>query len=599
MPTGPVRAILQGCGAHGGGDLPGPMEREQTVPESVQPVTSPRDVPECGPGPPPCRERPNVIIVLTDDQCWGDLGAHGNPYLRTPNLDRLHGEGPRLERFYSCPVCAPTRASLMTGRYNYRTRAIDTYLGRAMMDPVEVTLAEILSRAGYRTGLFGKWHLGDTYPMRAMDKGFEEVLGHNGGGMCQPADFEGNTYFAPILLHNGQPERHQGYCTDIFTDAAVRFMEEHRDEALFIYLATNAPHSPLQIGDEWADPYRAMGLNDTFARVYGMIENIDHNVGKILDKLDECGLAENTKVMFIGDNGPCGSQAHERVTRYNGVLRDIKGSVYEGGICVPCVVRWPAGFDRRPTITRVAHVIDVVPTIAAACGAPLPDGVGIDGTNLLPLLTGEVRQEDWPARSLFTQWRRGDVPVRYRNCAVFDERHKLVNGEELYDLLADPAEACNVAAEYPAVVARMRGLYDGWFDDVSSTRPDNYAPPLIHLGTAFQDPVILTRQDWRVHGPDGWGDDHYGHWEVLVSEAGGYSFGLRFGAEDAAGVAHVRVGRTQQSRPVSAGTEHCLLDLELPGGQAELEAWVAVGNKRRSVRRVEVSHARGAEANGC
>ena len=536
------------------------------------------------------QSRPNVLIILTDDQGWGDLGAHGNPHLRAPNLDRLHREGPQMERFYSCPVCAPTRASLMTGRYNYRTRAIDTYLGRAMMEPEEVTLAEILHEAGYRTGLFGKWHLGDNYPLRAIDKGFEEALGHNGGGMCQPADFEGNTYSDPMLWHNGQPEQHTGYCTDIFGDAAVRFIEDHQREPWFIYYPTNAPHSPLQIGDEWADPYRELGLNDTFARVYGMIENIDHNVGKLLRKLDELSLAENTIVIFMGDNGPCGSQSHQGEVRFNGGLRDIKGTPYEGGVRVPCLVRWPGQFPAGLEIDRIAHMIDVVPTIAAACGAALPEGVKVDGTNLLPLLKGETSASEWPDRAIFTQWHRGDVPERYRGCAAIGQRYKLVAGKELYDIEADPGEQHDLAAERPDLVEQLRQEYDEWFDDVSSTRPDNYAPPRIHLGTPHENPVILTRQDWRIHGPDGWGDDDFGHWEVLVTAPGAYSVRARFPEPDEETVAHFRLGDVETQEALEPGCGWCEFGpVTLEQGPAQLEAWLEVDGERKGARYVHVA----------
>ena len=532
---------------------------------------------------------PNVVIVLTDDQGWGDLGAHGNPHLRTPNLDRLYAEGPKMERFYTCTVCAPTRASLMTGRYNYRTRAIDTYLGRAMMDPEEVALAQILRGRGYRTGLFGKWHLGDNYPMRAMDKGFEEVLGHNGGGMCQPADFEGNSYFDPKLWHNGKEEQHTGYCTDIFGDAAARFIEEHQDEPFFVYLPTNAPHSPLQIGDEWVEPYRQMGLNDTFARVYGMIENIDHNVGKLLDKLDELGIAENTIFIFMGDNGPCGSQAHQGETRFNAGLRDIKGSPYEGGIRVPCTIRWPGRFPSELRIDRIAHLIDIVPTIAAACGATLPEGLTIDGVDLLPLLEGEVPTDDWPDRTLYTQWHRGDTPERYRGSAAFAQQYKLVNGEELYDITADNGEQHDLAAERSDTVEKMRKQYDEWFDDVSSTRPDNYAPPRIHLGTPHENPVILTRQDWRVHGEDGWGDNDYGHWEVLVTEAGAYSVRARFPEPDEPAIAHFKLDGVAIQQRVEPGASWCMFEpVELPEGPGQLETWLETGGTRKPARYIHL-----------
>ena len=534
------------------------------------------------------RSRPNVIVVLTDDQCWGDVGVHGNPHLNTPTLDRLCLEGVDLTRFYTCTVCAPTRASLMTGRYNYRTRAIDTAYGRAMMDPEEVTLAELLRGAGYRTGLFGKWHLGDNYPMRAIDKGFEEVLRHKGGGMCQPSDFEGNSYFDPMLLHNGQPEKYTGYCTDIFADAAIEFIEKHRDEPFFVYLPTNAPHGPLQIADEWVEPYRQKGLNETFARIYGMIENVDFNLGRLLATLAELGLLDNTIVWFMGDNGPCGSHAHEGLQRYNAGLRDIKGSMYDGGIREPGLVRWPARLPRGVKFDRIAHVIDLLPTIAAACGVEPPENLTLDGVNLLPLLTGEVCANDWPGRTIFTQWHRGNVPQRYRNCAAIGQQYKLVDGVELYDVVNDPGETQDVAGRYPEVVREMRQRYEDWFDDVSATRPDNYAPPRIHLGVREENPAVLTRQDWRIEGETGWEDEDRGCWHVHVARAGSYSIRVRFTKTGQAARAYVRLDEIRHELPVKAGATECTFEaVELPEGPGCLEAWVEGKSGRKAARFID------------
>ena len=536
------------------------------------------------------RRRPNVVVVLTDDQCWGDVGVHGNPHLATPTLDRLCTEGVDLTRFYTCTVCAPTRASLMTGRYNYRTRAIDTAYGRAMMDPEEVTLAEILRGAGYRTGLFGKWHLGDNYPMRAIDKGFEEVLCHRGGGMCQPSDFEGNSYFDPMLLHNGQAKKYTGYCTDVFADAAIEFVEQHRDEPFFVYLATNAPHSPLQIAEEWVESYRQKGLNETFARVYGMIENVDFNLDRLLAALERLGLSEDTIVWFMGDNGACGSHAHDGLQRYNAGLRDFKGSMYEGGIREPSLIRWPACLPRGVKLDRVAHLIDLVPTIAAACGVELPGNVTIDGLDLLPLLTGEVSAKEWPDRALFTQWHRGNIPERYRNCAVIGQQHKLVNGKELYDVINDSGETSDVAEKHPDIVLEMRRQYESWFDDVSTTRPDNYEPPRIHLGSREENPTVLTRQDWRIQGEVGWEDEDHGSWQVLVTRPGPYSIRLCFTKTKGAALAHVQLDEIKHELPVTAGATECAFEgVELPEGPGCLEAWVEGEGRRTSAFNIDVS----------
>src|SRR5262245_10062555 len=232
-------------------------------------------------------KRPNVVLIITDDQGYGDLGVHGNAKIRTPNLDRLAQQSVRLTHFYACPVCSPTRASLMTGRYNYRTGVVDTYLGRSLMHPDELTIAELLRDAGYRTGIFGKWHLGDNYPLRAIDQGFQEALVCKGGGLTQPSDPPGNSYFDPVLMHNGKAEKAKGYCSDVFTDAALNFIKQGSDQPFFVYLAFNAPHDPLQVDQKLVEPYLKLDLDATTAKVYAMVENIDANVGRLTNMLDE------------------------------------------------------------------------------------------------------------------------------------------------------------------------------------------------------------------------------------------------------------------------------------------------------------------------
>ncbi|MGL4463377.1 MAG: sulfatase-like hydrolase/transferase, partial [Planctomycetia bacterium] len=297
------------------------------------------------------RKRPNVVLVMTDDQGYGDLGCHGNPIVRTPNLDRLSRESAVLPYFYVSPVCTPTRASLLTGRYNYRTRAIDTYRGRAMMDPAETTVAELLQPAGYTCGVFGKWHLGDVAPLRAVDQGFATALVHRGGGLGQSSDPPGaeGKYTDPVLFRNGAAEHCQGYCTDVYFTEGMKWAEEQADggRPFFLYLPTNAPHGPFNdvpqdkyayykskaiavdgfpvVGGRGADPK----LNaDVLARVYAMIENVDDNVGRLLAWLDARGLADDTLVLFLTDNG-------EATAGYNAGLRGRKTEVYDGGIRSP------------------------------------------------------------------------------------------------------------------------------------------------------------------------------------------------------------------------------------------------------------------------
>jgi arylsulfatase A-like enzyme len=496
----------------------------------------------------------------------------------------------------------------MTGRYNYRTRVVDTFMGRAMMDPDEVTVAEMLAPAGYRTAIFGKWHLGDNYPLRAIDQGFQEALVLKGGGIGQPSDPPGgSSYFDPVLQHNGRQVKRQGYCSDVFTTAAIQFIEANRARPFFVYLAFNCPHTPLQVPDAYLKPYQDMHLtNDQFpaaghplpapldpdvtARVYGMVTNIDDNVGRLMRALDERGLARDTLVVFLTDNGP-------QQVRYNSGMLDRKTSTHEGGIRVPGFVRWPAALPSDRVVDRIAAAIDITPTILEACGVSPPWGVAFDGRSLLPLLRASAA--DWPDRTLFAQWHRGDVPERYRAFAARTQRYKLVRTEqalksplalektlELYDMETDPLETHNIAAENPAVVARLRAAYDRWFDDVGRTR--GYDPPRIALGAPQENPTTLTRQDWR--GPSAaWTPQGLGYWETEVIRPGRYSITLHMAPLPVPATAHLAVGSTAETREVAAGTtEFTFEKLALTPGPGRLEAWIDRGGNHLGVLWVDV-----------
>jgi arylsulfatase A-like enzyme len=516
--------------------------------------------------------RPSLIVVLTDDQGYGDLSLHGNPDLRTPNIDFIANSGAQLTQFHVSPVCSPTRASLMTGRWNYRTGVVDTYLGRSMMYPDEVTVAEVLSKAGYRTGIFGKWHLGDNYPLRAMDQGFAKSLVVQGGGLAQPAGPQGNGYFDPVLLEQGKAVRKKGYCTDIFFDAALEFMETHRKEPFFAYITPNAPHDPLQVDESWVAPYRKPTLDDGTAKVYGMVANIDKNVGRLLERLRTLELEQNTLLVFLTDNGP----AHRR---FNAGMRGLKGSVYQGGIRVPCFVRWPGRVPAGRRIERTAAHIDWFPTILEACGiSPQQDRI-TDGRSLVPLLAGS--DEAWGDRKLFFQWHRGDVPEPGRACAVRSQRYKLVNLKELYDLESDPTEASDIAGAHPEQVAILRESYGAWFRDVSRAR--GFDPPRIHVGSDHENPVTLTRQDWR--GPRaGWDDDSLGYWEVDVERGGHFRVGFEFPPLRASATAVFKLDSMVTSGKVVAGASTTAFNqLELAPGPARLEAWLAAGGESKGI----------------
>ena len=477
---------------------------------------------------------PNLVVFLTDDQGFGDFGHAGHPALSTPHLDRLAAESPRVERFYVSPVCSPTRASLLTGRYNYRTRVVDTWVGRSMMEPEEVTLAEVLRDAGYATGIFGKWHLGDCFPLRPTEQGFETALIHRGGGIAQPSEppANGRRYTDPILLRDGVEVETEGYCTDVYVDAALGFIDAAlaSDRPFFAYVPTNAPHGPFHdVPQESYDRARARDLLaalpgdpaadddrvDREARIVAMVENIDQNVGRMLAHLEARGIAEDTVFVFLNDNGPVWG-------RYTAGLRGYKTGVYEGGIRTPLFVRWPGRLSPDTVVADAGAHIDLLPTLLEAVGVE-PPAVELDGRSFFAQLAGDATR--LPERSLFLQTHRGDVPAFEHHFAVVGPRYKLVRASgfgrkqppadhpfELFDLLADPGEAIDLAAAQPERVARMRAEYRAWFEDVSSTRADNYAPPRIVVGDPRETRTVLTRQDWRAEDQGGWGQN--GTWQL-------------------------------------------------------------------------------------
>jgi len=476
-------------------------------------------------------QRPNVILIITDDQGYGDLGYHGNPIVQTPNLDKLAEVSVRLNNFYVSPVCAPTRSSLMTGRYSLRTGVHDTYNGGAIMSTDEVTIAEVLKGDGYKTGAFGKWHLGDNYPSRPGDQGFAESVIHLAGGMGQPGDFTtyvkfDKSYFDPVLWHNDQQESYEGYCSDIFTDQAMGFIEQNKEGPFFCYLAFNAPHTPLQVPDKYyqmykdVDPTRGFEGDDRpfpemtekdkedARKVYAMVTNIDDNVGKLLRKVKDLGIAENTVVIFMTDNGP-------QQRRYIAGLRGRKGSVYRGGVRVPFFIQYPGKFKADTEINTTTAHIDILPTIASICKAPLPKGVKIDGRDLLPLISGQT--VDWENRSLFFYWTRR-YPELYNNIALQKGPYKLVgltsydaeiNDFQLFNIESDPYELKNLVGEKENLALELKNELDVYYYDLVAS-PHLVNQPRISIGSAHENPVYLNRNDaagerglWTQEDPNG------------------------------------------------------------------------------------------------
>lgn len=551
---------------------------------------------------------PNVLVVITDDQGYGDLGAHGNPVLKTPHLDAFTKESVRLKRFHVSPVCSPTRSSLLTGLWHYRTGVVDTFIGRSMMRPGVTTLPEHLSAAGYRTGLFGKWHLGDHYPLRPEDRGFGSTLWLPGGGLAQPSDLPGATagkeYFDPILTKNGKETPTKGYCTDVFTDAAIDFISANEAKPFFAYVAFNAPHGPYQVPDTDAAPYRKIDLSGAafpkigqpwasskvdvgaVANAYGMIANLDANFGRLMKVLADKKLADNTVVIFLTDNGPGGE-------RFNSGLRNRKGTVYDGGIRVPCYVRWPDKLKGGTVIdTPLAHV-DVTPTLLEIAEAKPAKEVKFDGVSFLPLLTGE--KKSLPDRNLFLQWHRGDEPEKYRAFAVIGPKYKLVQTAgsweqknwkpkfELFDIPADEFEQADLAEKLPDEVAKLKKEYETWFAGVTKL---GFAPPRIPLGTEKEPTVRLTRQDWR--GPDaGWTPTSIGHWVIEPTKDGDYELVVRSKTAFTGLTWETTTGKGQANKP--SGTKELTLSMPMTKKDEKVQVTLKADDKTFGPHTVEVS----------
>ncbi len=571
--------------------------------------------------PQPRGPRPNVILIVIDDQAYGDLSCMGNPKLRTPNIDRLYRDGVWFPNHYGCPLCSPARASLMTGRYHYRTGVVDTSTGLAMMRPDETTLAQMLGHAGYRTGIFSKWHLGDHYPLRPIDRGFQESLICKDAIVAGIANPPNNSLFDPILYHNEEPVKTHGYITDISFNAAMDFIEGSRGEPFFVYLPTNVVHNPLAVAAHYSAPFKAMGFDDYTATLYGVMVNLDENVGRLRARLQHLGLTEDTIILYTVDNGPIGPHGADEGPlgpfRYNAGLRGGKGMVYEGGIKLPLFVAWPGKLERGRKCPQICSHIDIVPTVLQLCGVEPPERVRMDGRSLVPLLQG--REAAWPERTLFFQQSRPDRPHRiyadeprlYVSCAARGQKYKIVMSApgwleryikpvdmaetELYDIENDPGERHNIARDHPEIVRRMRNEYRAWFEDVSR----GISPPVRNiLGSRHENPVKLCAQDLRgprsALGPHELHDAHvqaekreprgFGYWAVDVARTGRYRIRMQFvplAVLDAVcawqfplqrGEAFLRIGELAVSQLIPEGAESVVFEVELRQGKHFLDA---------------------------
>lgn len=436
--------------------------------------------------------QPNIILILTDDQGYGDVGRHGNPILQTKNLDRLYDESVRFTDFHVSTTCAPTRSALLSGRHDFKNGITHTILERERLSLKTTTIAQVLKTAGYTTGIFGKWHLGDEPEYRPNRRGFDEMFIHGCGGIGQTypgtcGDAPGNSYFSPVIMHNGTFEKTNGYCTDVFFGQAMQWMKTVKGKRpFFAYITPNAPHGPLNVPTEYeklyADKLPQDKAGKDAAKFFGMVHNIDDNLGKLLAMLKEQNLEQDTLLIFMNDNGGTAG-----VSVWNAGMRGAKNTPYLGGTRAVSFWRWPGQFKPAATDALAAH-IDVFPTLAALAGAKLSSAVKaqVEGRNLLPLLKNQ--QASWADRVFVRhigRWPKGANPndFKYAQVSVRNKRWQMVcdNKENakrwtLFDLQNDPGEKTDVAAVHPDVVKMLDAEYDKWWASVQPMLVNETAP---------------------------------------------------------------------------------------------------------------------------
>lgn len=559
-------------------------------------------------------ERPNVLIVLTDDQGYGDLSCLGNPLLKTPNLDKLHDESIRFTQFHVAPMCTPTRGQLLTGVDCLANGAWITCSGRSLIrqgfptteprsDIPVLTIANVFHDSGFHTGHFGKWHLGDNYPYRAMDRGFEESITFRGWGVISSQDYWLNGNFDDYYWHNGKAEHYNGYCTDVWFDEAMKWMQTQADrhEPFLCYLPTNAPHVPLLVPDKYAEPYKGK-VPDPTAKYFGMIANIDENMGKLDAMLKASGLYKNTILVFMSDNG-----GESAVKFFNAGMRGHKTDYFEGGHRVPCFVRWPGG-NLRPAgdVNDLVECQDILPTLAELCGAPIPPENRLDGVSLARLLHGQA-QPELADRKLVVQfglWGQFEGPKKW-DCCVMWNKWRLIKGKDLFDVAADPGQATNVTKDHPEIVEALRQHYEQWW---ARTEPLTREFQPIHLGSDHENPVFLGTEDWAHWGPGNMygvregvnrsGLPWNGPWHVLAEREGTYEISLRRWPVEAdvaitAGVeafkgkltsmkegkalpiakARLAIGAIDESKVVAQADKAAVFTVHLPAGKTTLQTW--------------------------
>jgi arylsulfatase A-like enzyme len=545
---------------------------------------------------------PNVIIILSDDQGYGDFSCHGNPVLKTPALDKLYNESIRFGNFHVAPLCTPTRGELMTGLDAMHNKAATVLTGRNLMRRGIPTMPEVFSKNGYTTGIFGKWHLGDNYPDRPMDRGFHKCVWHKGWGLLSEIEYD-NDYYKTRYIDSIETRFSNSYCTDLWFNKAIEWMDEMVDkkQPFFTYLALNAPHGPFYSPEEDYKFYRTLVNDSSIASFFGMIRNLDHNMERLENWLIEKNLKENTLIVFMNDNGGTGG-----VKLYNAGMRGEKGSNYEGGHRAACFIRWQNGnFGIPRTVSSASEIQDLLPTFVDLFGFNMQENYHFDGESLLPFLRSYKESDD---RMFVVQYGGNIRPEKYFSCVVWDS-WRLVGENELYDLKKDPGQENNMAGKYPEILLKMKTFYEKWWKKVEP-EVDHLLPVIV--GSDKENPVIVNSNNWE-HGAvntqwnvaQAGGAPRGGVSHIYVDKEGMYSIELSrwpfhlnrkltiIGPALAIGGTKIRSGKTvpvaygcismNHSEPIliksTAGATKITSRMKLPKGENTIQAWFKDNNK--------------------
>jgi len=567
------------------------------------------------------QSRPNIILVMTDDQGYGDFGMNNNPIVQTPNIEKLASQSQRFTNFHVDPTCSPTRAALMSGKYSLRAGVWHTVMGRHMLSDQHHILPELLRDAGYSTAMIGKWHLGDNYPFRPQDQGFDHVLSHGGGGVGQAPDYWENDQFDDTYYLNGKEKKYNGFATDVWFDEAIDFVHQqaNKDAPFFLYLSTNAPHTPWRAPEKYIEPYRALGLGDDLAKFYGMITNIDDNIARLRQAMRDDKIEDNTIFIFMTDNGssmaaksngePLNRLSAEvklaieaktgrKLTTLNNYMRDGKASTYEGGHRVPFFIRWPNGNLGQPgEFSDLSAHVDILPTLLDLVGIDAKN-IDTDGISLLSLLKDGTALPD---RTMVVTNQRVLNPDRQRPYSVMQGNWRYVHavqsgGVELFDLSNDPGQSNDISTQYPEKVAELAKAYEQWWQHTTGKGTPTTRPI---IGSEDENPSRLTGMDWlspntgQVPWWPGFGDDKWGKghgwvgnedkfmvspWALKVAENGNYTMTLYLHDIPANKViaksfAHLQLNGVVTTMPLPKGAISTTFNVSLTEGELDIRAW--------------------------